>query len=296
MASNENARSRKSGGTVSAIRKTAHGLGGAVSSDTVIDLIQRLVKQPMLVAGLPGLRQLQLVEDAKSHVTSLVQDLIESERSSSYREATIRGMNPDCRKETVMHDHKVVSREQWLAARRELLAEEKKLTRARDELSHRRRELPWVKVDKPYVFEAPEGKQTLFDLFAGRSQLLVYHFMFGPEWPEGCPSCSFWADNYDGTIVHLNHRDVTFVVVSRAPLDRLEAYRARMGWRFKWVSSLGSDFNHDYHVSFTPQEMQSEVEYNYGRTKFPSEEAPGLSVFFRDPDNVGVELNFAPSA
>ena len=183
-----------------------------------------------------------------------------------------------------MHDHKVVSREQWLAARRELLAEEKKLTRARDELSHRRRELPWVKVDKPYVFEAPEGKQTLFDLFAGRSQLLVYHFMFGPEWPEGCPSCSFWADNYDGTIVHLNHRDVTFVVVSRAPLDRLEAYRARMGWRFKWVSSLGSDFNHDYHVSFTPQEMQSEVEYNYGRTKFPSEEAPGLSVFFRDED------------
>jgi len=183
-----------------------------------------------------------------------------------------------------MHDHKVVSREQWLAARRELLAEEKKLTRARDELSHRRRELPWVKVDKPYVFEAPEGKQTLFDLFAGRSQLLVYHFMFGPEWPEGCPSCSFWADNYDGTIVHLNHRDVTFVVVSRAPLDRLEAYRARMGWRFKWVSSLGSDFNHDYHVSFTPQEMQGEVEYNYGRTKFPSEEAPGLSVFFRDED------------
>ncbi len=182
-----------------------------------------------------------------------------------------------------MPQHKVVSREEWLVARRELLAMEKDLTRARDRLSQRRRDLPWVKVDEQYVFDGPDGRETLSELFEGRSQLLVYHFMFGPEWTEGCPSCSFWADNYDGTIAHLNHRDVMFVVVSRAPLDRLEAYRKRMGWTFKWVSSFGNDFNYDYRVSFTPEEMKKgEVEYNYGRTKFPSEEAPGISVFVKD--------------
>ena len=147
---------------------------------------------------------------------------------------------------------KVVSREEWLGARRELLAAEKELTRARDELSRRRRELPWVKVEKRYEFQSPNGKDSLADLFDGRSQLLLYHFMFGPDWNEGCPSCSFWADNYDGTGVHLNHRDVSFVVVSRAPLEKLEAYRRRMGWSFKWVSSFGSDFNYDFRVSFTP--------------------------------------------
>ncbi len=181
-----------------------------------------------------------------------------------------------------MSQHKVVSRKEWLVARQELLAMEKELTRDRDRLSQRRRDLPWVKVDKQYVFDGPDGRETLSDLFEGRSQLLLYHFMFGPEWTEGCPSCSFWADNYEGTIAHLNHRDVTVVVVSRAPLDRLEAYRKRMGWSFKWVTSLGSDFNYDYHVSFTPEEMkEGEVEYNYGRTNFPSEEAPGISVFVK---------------
>jgi len=180
---------------------------------------------------------------------------------------------------------KIVSREEWLAARQQLLAAEKELTRARDELSRRRRELPWVKVDKRYEFESATGKQSLADLFEGRSQLLLYHFMFGPDWSEGCPSCSFWADNYDGTIVHLNHRDVSFVVVSRAPLEKLEAYRRRMGWRFKWVSSFGSDFNYDFRVSFTPEEMKrGEMEYNYRRMKFPSDEAPGISVFSHDGD------------
>src|SRR5882724_1552763 len=138
-----------------------------------------------------------------------------------------------------MQARKIVSREEWLAARQALLAKEKELTRARDEVSRQRRELPWVKVEKRYMFEGPKGKESLGDLFEGRSQLLLYHFMFGPDWKEGCPSCSFWADNYDGTIEHLNHRDVTFVVVSRAPLDELEAYRKRMGWKFKWVSSFG---------------------------------------------------------
>src|SRR6266436_2730777 len=155
-----------------------------------------------------------------------------------------------------MQNHKVVSREEWLVARKEHLAKEKEFTRLRDQLSQQRRALPWVKVEKEYIFDGPNGKETLAELFAGRSQLLVYHFMFGPTWNEGCPSCSFWADNYNGIIVHLNHRDATLVTVSRAPLDQLEAYRKRMGWSFKWVSSFGTDFNRDYHVSFTPEEME----------------------------------------
>ena len=182
-----------------------------------------------------------------------------------------------------MEPNIIVSREDWIAARKALLAREKEFTRARDALSETRRQLPWVKVDKDYVFEGPGGKQSLADLFDGRSQLIVYHFMFGPDWEEGCPSCSYLADHFDGAIVHLNHRDVSMVVASRAPLDKLEGYKARMGWRFKWLSSLGSDFNHDYHVSFAADDTtRGAVYYNYRTGSFPSEEAPGLSVFHRD--------------
>ncbi len=154
--------------------------------------------------------------------------------------------------ETITSTHQVVSPDEWLAARKALLAKEKELTRLRDELSRQRRELPWEKVEKPYVFEGPKGKESLADLFDGRSQLIVYHFMFGPEWPEGCPSCSMVADHLEGSVVHLAQRDVTLVVASRARRERIEEFRKRMGWNFKWVSSNGSDFNHDYRVSFTP--------------------------------------------
>lgn len=182
-----------------------------------------------------------------------------------------------------MTPHKVVSQEEWMAARKTLLAEEKEFTRLRDQLNQHRRELPWVKVEKEYVFDGPNGKETLAELFAGSSQLLVYHFMFDPSWTEGCKSCSFWADNFNGIIVHLNHRDVTMVAISRAPLAQLEAFKQRMGWSFKWVSSFGSDFNRDYHVSFTPEEREKgEVYYNYGTSRFFSSEGPGVSVFFKD--------------
>ena len=182
-----------------------------------------------------------------------------------------------------MEDHPVVTRDEWLAARRRLLGKEKDFNRARDRLSAERRDLPWVKVDKPYVFDGPGGKQTLADLFAGRSQLIVYHFMLGPGWEQGCPSCSYLADHFDGTLVHLAHRDVSLVAVSRAPLAEITAFKKRMGWKFPWVSSHGSDFNHDYHVSFNPDEMaKGEVYYNYAMTDFPSEEAPGLSVFYKN--------------
>jgi len=180
--------------------------------------------------------------------------------------------------------HQVVSREDWLAARVRLLDKEKDLTRRRDQLSAERRELPWVQVEKAYVFDGPEGEQTLADLFDGRSQLLVYHFMFGPEWEQGCPSCSFLSDHFDGANWHLPQRDVTLLAVSRAPLARIEAFKKRMGWRFKWVSSYGNDFNRDYHVSFAPDEMaKGEVYYNYAMGEFPSEEAPGISAFYQDP-------------
>jgi predicted dithiol-disulfide oxidoreductase (DUF899 family) len=183
----------------------------------------------------------------------------------------------------VATSHEVVSREQWTEARIALLAKEKELTRQRDELSRRRRELPWVKVEKRYVFEGPNGKETLDELFGRRSQLIVYHFMFGPGWGEGCKSCSFLADHIDGSLVHLANRDVTLVVVSRAPLAEIQAFQRRMGWRFKWVSSYGSDFNFDYGVSFTKDDMaRDEVYYNYGNREFPSDEAPGASVFYKD--------------
>src|SRR3984893_6768032 len=179
---------------------------------------------------------------------------------------------------------KVVSRAEWIAARKQLLKEEKEVTRLRDLLSQQRRELPWVKVDKNYVFDAPGGKKTLADLFEGRSQLIVYHFMFGPEWKEGCPSCSFNMDHTDGALVHLAQRDVAFAAISRAPLPQIEAFKKRMGWRFRWVSSNQNDFNRDYHVSFTKDEMaKGKVYYNYDMIEFPSEEAPGLSVFYKDP-------------
>jgi predicted dithiol-disulfide oxidoreductase (DUF899 family) len=177
-----------------------------------------------------------------------------------------------------------VSHEKWLAARKALLDREKTFTHERDALSAARRELPWEKVEKTYVFEGPDGKETLDDLFGGRSQLIVYHFMFGPEWEQGCPSCSFVSDHIDGANLHLPHRDVTLLVVSRAPLAQIEAFKERMGWRFKWVSSYENDFNHDYQVSFTKDEMaQGEVYYNYGMGEFPSDEAPGISVFYKDP-------------
>ena len=178
---------------------------------------------------------------------------------------------------------KVVSQAEWLTARKEFLIKEKEFTRLRDQLSAERRELPWVKIEKNYMFDGPNGKETLADLFAGRSQLIVYHFMFGPGWKEGCVGCSFLADNIDGALVHLEHHDVTYVAVSRAPLPEIEAFRQRMGWRFKWVSSFGSDFNYDFHVSFTKDDIaKGEVYYNYDTRKFQSEEMSGRSVFYKD--------------
>jgi predicted dithiol-disulfide oxidoreductase (DUF899 family) len=182
-----------------------------------------------------------------------------------------------------MQPHPIVSREEWLAARQRLLSQEKEFTRQRDRLSAERRALPWIKVEKSYVFDGPAGQETLADLFDGRSQLIVYHFMFGPGWEEGCPSCSFLADHFDGANLHLAQRDVTLVAISRASLAQIDAFKRRMRWRFKWLSSFANDFNHDYHVSFTPDEMaQGEVYYNYNTGKFPSEEAPGVSVFYKD--------------
>ncbi len=177
--------------------------------------------------------------------------------------------------------HPVVSREAWLAARTAFLAREKEFTRQRDELSRQRRALPWVRVEKPYLFEGPGGKESLSALFQGKSQLVVYHFMFHPDWSEGCKHCSFWADSFDGTDVHLRHRDVSFIAASRAPLAKIQAFQRRMGWRFKLVSSFGNDFNHDFHVSFTPAEVAGEAVYNYARGKVMPERE-GLSVFFRD--------------
>ncbi len=177
----------------------------------------------------------------------------------------------------------VVSRAEWLAARKQHLSKEKEFTRLRDRLSAERRALPWVKIDKPYLFEGPDSTETLADLFGGRSQLIVYHFMFGPTWEEGCPSCSFLSDHIDGAAVHLAHRDVTLVAVSRTPVSRIEAFKKRMGWRFKWVSAYGSDFNYDFHVSLTKDgTAQERVEYNYEKREFSMEEAPGASVFYKD--------------
>lgn len=181
-----------------------------------------------------------------------------------------------------MTEHRIVSRDEWLAARQGLLAREKDFMRLRDQLSSERRALPWERVDKPYVFQGAAGRETLADLFAGRRQLVVYHFMFAPEWETGCKSCSFWADNFNGIITHLEQRDVSLAAISRAPLAKLQAFAARMGWSFKWVSSADSDFNYDYHVSFKPQEQQGEPVYNYTRYQGTMSDLPGFSVFYRD--------------
>src|SRR5262245_61447884 len=164
-------------------------------------------------------------------------------------------------------NHPVVSPDRWIAERKKLLAREKELTHLRDRIAEERRALPWVRVAKPYVFDTPQGKRTLADLFEGRSQLMVQHFMLGPGWQQGCPSCSYMADHTDGMNIHLAHRDITFVAVSRAPLAEIEGFRQRMGWQFKWVSSNANDFNYDFHVSFTADERaRGEVYYNFGMT------------------------------
>ena len=182
-----------------------------------------------------------------------------------------------------MEPRRIVSKDEWLVARKAHLAEEKAFTHARDALSKKRRELPWVKIERPYIFDGPHGKETLADLFDGRSQLIVKHFMFGPDWQEGCVGCSFECDHVGGTLPHLEQHDVTYVAVSRAPLPRLEEFKRRMGWRFKWVSSFGNDFNYDFHVSFTPEQAaQGEVYYNYDMRPLQSDEMSGRSVFYRD--------------
>jgi predicted dithiol-disulfide oxidoreductase (DUF899 family) len=182
-------------------------------------------------------------------------------------------------------EHPIVSQTEWLAARKALLAKEKEFSRRRDELSAERRKLPWVKVEKEYNFNTLAGKRSLAELFGGRSQLIVYHFMFGPGWEEGCPSCSLLADHFDGPTVHLAQRDVAFAVISRAPLPQIAAFRKRMGWRFNWASSYDSDFNYDFHVSFNKQDREAgNVYYNYQNGSFPSDEGPGVSVFYKDDD------------
>lgn len=179
--------------------------------------------------------------------------------------------------------HAVVSPNEWLTARKNLLAKEKEFTKARDALSAARRELPWVKVGKNYIFEGPAGQEMLADLFAGKSQLMIYHFMLGPNWVQGCPSCSFLADHFDGANIHLAQRDVSFVVVSRAPLAEIEAYKKRMGWKFKWVSSYSSDFSQDFGVSFDKDDVDAKtMAYNFGTEAVNSTELPGLSAFIKD--------------
>ena len=186
-----------------------------------------------------------------------------------------------------MTKHQIVSHEEWIAARKRFLAKEKEFTHLRDELSRERRELPWEPVEKAYVFEGENGRETLADLFGKRSQLIVYHFMYGPDWEIGCKSCSFWADNFNGIIPLLNQRDVSLVAVSRAPLQKLQAQARRFGWTFKWVSSFGNDFNFDYNVSFSPETLaRGEGSYNYATQKATYPELPGVSAFFKDGDQI----------
>lgn len=184
-----------------------------------------------------------------------------------------------------MPRNQTVSHEEWLEARMAFLDKEKEFTRLRDELNQQRRALPWEAVTKEYVFEGPDGKETLADIFDGRSQLIVYHFMFGRDWEAGCPHCSFWADNFNGIIVHLNHRDVSMAAISRAPYDNIAAYKKRMGWDFKWLSSGSTDFNFDFYASFRPEELaKGKVFYNYKIRPERSSEREGASVFYRDSD------------
>lgn len=208
-------------------------------------------------------------------------------KNSPRREGTPNSVKEEMNVSTSMKEKpKAVSRDEWLAARKELLAKEKWLTREYDAICALRRELPWVKVDKDYVFDGPTGKETLADLFHGHSQLIVRHFMFGPGWAEGCVGCSFASDHAGGALVHLEHHDVAYVAVSRAPLNEIEVFKKRMGWSFKWMSSYGSDFNYDYHVSFTNEELaKGKMFYNFELRDlaFKSEEMSGLSVFYKDP-------------
>lgn len=185
--------------------------------------------------------------------------------------------------EAGIQNHPVVSGDRWLAQRKTLLAREKELMQLHDQVARERRALPWERIEKNYVFDTPDGRRTLAELFEGRRQLLVQHFMLGPDWAQGCPSCSYMADHTDGMNVHLAQRDITFVAISRAPLAEIARFRERMGWQFRWVSSNGGDFNYDFHVSFKPEEQATgEVRYNYGKLPFPMEEAPGVSVFYKD--------------
>src|SRR5882724_3102116 len=180
-------------------------------------------------------------------------------------------------------EHKVVSEKEWLVARKKFLVEEKKFSKLRDQLNQKRRALPWVKVSKEYLFEGPHGPETLADLFCGKSQLIVYHFMFGPGWKEGCAHCSFWSDHYDSSTAHLAQRDTALAVISRAPLKEIAPFKKRMGWKFNWVSSADTDFNFDFHVSFTPEEIKSGIlPYNYGKFKMEIDELQGVSAFYRD--------------
>jgi len=180
-------------------------------------------------------------------------------------------------------EHKVVTQKEWLVARKRLLIQEKKFSKARDQLNQDRRALPWVKVEKEYVFDTPEGKVTLAELFGDKNQLITYHFMFGPGWKEGCPHCSFWADHYDSVNYHIGQRDTTLVVVSRAPLKEIQAFKRRMGWRFRWVSSKETDFNFDFHVSFTADEIRrGKLFYNYETIEMDIDEREGVSAFYKD--------------
>jgi len=182
-------------------------------------------------------------------------------------------------------EHKVVTQKEWLAARKRLLVKEKTFSRLRDQLARDRRELPWEKVEKEYIFASPHCKVTLAGLFGDKSQLIVYHFMFGPGWKDGCPHCSFWADHYDSVNLHLGARDTTLVVVSRAPLKEIRPFKKRMGWRFNWVSSSQTDFNFDYYVSFTPEQIRSGKRYyNYAPLKMDIDEREGVSAFYKEND------------
>ena len=183
--------------------------------------------------------------------------------------------------------HEIVDHDEWLAARQRFLTKEKEFTRLRDELSRERRELPWEHVKKEYAFESDRGRETLGELFGKHNQLIVYHFMYAPDWEIGCRSCSFWADNFNGIVPHLNARNVSLIAVSRAPLQKLQAQARRFGWTFKWVSSLGNDFNYDYNVSFRPETLERNAAlYNYSPRKLDSTEMPGISAFFRDGDQI----------
>ena len=184
-----------------------------------------------------------------------------------------------------MPQHRIVDHEEWIEERKAFLEREKEFTRMRDALSAARRALPWERIDKEYVFDSRDGKRSLAQLFDGRRQLLLQHFMYGPDWNAGCPSCSFWADGFDRHAIHLAHRNASFVAVSRAPVEKLEAYKKRMGWTFPWVSSLENDFNWDFDVSFKPEDLEGgRVQYNYTQMAFPASEAPGVSAFYLDDD------------